>query len=145
MRDDVAVTDPFAVPPAGAPTPEPPTAPLYGEPLRRPARNGIGTAALVLGVASVLFGWLIVPPVLAIVFGVVGMRRATRGEASNHGVALSGAIVGVLMLLLWSAVIALGVYVARSPAYDRWRACDGAAITTEQHDTCAQRFADELF
>ena len=89
MREDAAVTDPFAVPPAGAPVPASP--PLYGEPLRAPVRNGLGTAALVLGVISLPAAIFIIPAVLALVFGIVGMRRAGRGEATNHGVALAGA------------------------------------------------------
>lgn len=57
-------------------------------------RNGLGTAALVLGIIGVLCGlvpllfWAAgVLAVLALVFGFVGIGRARRGQATNRGAA----------------------------------------------------------
>jgi heme/copper-type cytochrome/quinol oxidase subunit 2 len=75
-------------------------------------QNGMGTAAMVLGILSCclfcLYGVLsLVLGVLAVVFGVKGRRRAARGEASNHGQAQAGLITGIIGIFLGIAVIVL--------------------------------------
>jgi hypothetical protein len=82
--------------PAGGPPPEP--------------RNGMGTAALVLGilaVVSILIVWLpfvgiltIVLALLAVIFGVVGRRRVKALLATNGGAATTGLVLGVIMLII---------------------------------------------
>ncbi|AZS89821.1 DUF4190 domain-containing protein [Streptomyces griseoviridis] len=86
-----------------------PTAPGYGAQgvggypawaggMTPPPSNGMGTAALVLGIlAAVGFCFwplAIVLGVLALIFGGIGRAKATRGEATNPGVALAGMICG---------------------------------------------------
>lgn len=69
----------------------------YGAPpVRR--RNGMGVAALVLGIVAFL-----IPPtsILAVVFGRIGLNRVARGEATNRGVAQAGFILGIVTLVLW--------------------------------------------
>lgn len=77
-------------------------------------RNGLGIAALCCGLIGILFGFipLLFPvagilAILSIVFGSVGVRRISRGEASNKGVAIAGLIAGVvsLALAIWGLVI----------------------------------------
>ncbi|MET9257157.1 DUF4190 domain-containing protein [Streptomyces sp. NPDC003717] len=124
-------TDPFAPPPAHAGPPEavppPPVAPdgpgvvpygypggygpspqpqgYYGWPGVGPVpSNGLGTAALILGIiaAAVFCLWplAIVLGVLAVVFGAVGRAKATRQEATNPGQALAGLICGIAGIVL---------------------------------------------
>lgn len=157
--------DPFAAPPPSSGPPavpppygtpaqpaEPPPygAPAYGQPVAYGApgqgrRNGFGIAALVLGVASLLclFG-LLVPAVLAIVFGVLGRRRAARGEASNGGLALAGIITGTIALVLGVAVWAF--FLANLDAIRRFSDCDSAAgnNTVAQQD-CSDQLSRDLF
>ena len=93
-------------PGAGAPQyPPPPSYPDqggydyggYGAPPMQP-RNGMGVAALVLGV----IGFLIGPcSILAIIFGRIGLNRVARGEANNKGVAQAGFVLGIVTLVLW--------------------------------------------
>ncbi|MFI5807489.1 DUF4352 domain-containing protein [Streptomyces sp. NPDC051561] len=73
----------------------------------RPARNGLGTAALILGVIGALSGvipllfWLAgILGLIALILGLSGRGRAKRGEATNKGVALTGAILGLVALIL---------------------------------------------
>ncbi|WP_194913839.1 DUF4190 domain-containing protein [Catenulispora rubra] len=69
----------------------------YGAPpVRR--RNGMGVAALVLGIVGFLIGPC---SILAIVFGRIGLNRVARGEATNRGVAQAGFVLGIVTLLLW--------------------------------------------
>ena len=97
-------------PPPGQPPPGGYQAPGYqspGYPAARGRRNGMGTAALVLGVvALVLVILLLFSPLgaflglLAILFGILGLIRANRGEADNRGQAVAGLVTGAVALLL---------------------------------------------
>ncbi|EYT83598.1 membrane protein, partial [Streptomyces sp. Tu 6176] len=87
--------------------------PGYGWPGVHPApQNGLGVAALVLGILSCclfcLYGVVsLVLGILAVVFGVKGRRRADRGEANNRGQAQAGFVTGVIGIVLGVAVIVL--------------------------------------
>ncbi|REK88991.1 DUF4352 domain-containing protein [Streptomyces inhibens] len=71
------------------------------------ARNGLGVAALILGIIGALSGipmvlfWLAGPlGILALIFGLVGLSRAKKGQATNKGVAVTGTILGGLAIIL---------------------------------------------
>ncbi|AOP45468.1 hypothetical protein SL103_03735 [Streptomyces lydicus] len=102
------------------PTPQGPA----GAPAPQAARNGLGVAALILGIIGALSGipmilfWLAGPlGVLALIFGLVGRGRAKKGQATNKGVALTGAILGVVAIIL-SVVGAVVTLVAVNKAVD---------------------------
>jgi uncharacterized protein DUF4190 len=91
----------------------PPSAPGYHL-TTAPMRNGLGVAALVCGLIGILLGQ--VPllflgsgalGILAIVFGITGIRRVARGQASNRGTAVTGLVTGVVAfaLAIWGVVI----------------------------------------
>ena len=90
----------------------------YGAPTRTGA-NGLGTAALVLGILSIVFCWLWyiggTLAVLAIIFGIIGRGRAARGEASNRGSATGGLVTGIIGLVATIAVIVALVALVNSP------------------------------
>jgi len=117
------------------------------------SRNGLGTAALVCGILSILTCWLVVPGILfgllAIGLGIAGRRRARRGEASNGSQALAGLITGAvgtaLSLLILAVAGAALVSFFNSETGQNLRDClnnagnDQAAI-----EQCQQEFADEV-
>lgn len=83
-------------------------APQYGgyAPPPQPMRNGLGTAALVLGIIGLVTGWI--PFIfflggglglLALIMGLIGRGRGKRGEASNKGAATAGAVLGLLAMV----------------------------------------------
>ncbi|MFJ3824852.1 DUF4190 domain-containing protein [Streptomyces nodosus] len=76
--------------------------------------DGMGTASLVLGIISVvgfcLCGASIVPGVLAVIFGILGLRKARRGEATNGGVALAGIICGAVGMVLAVVVVVAMIF-----------------------------------
>ncbi|MEV7277982.1 DUF4352 domain-containing protein [Streptomyces sp. NPDC093111] len=87
-------------------------------------RNGLGTAALILGIIGTvsglipLFFWLAgILGLIALILGLVGKGRVKRGEASNKGAALTGAILGLAALVL-SVVGAVITFTAVSDAVD---------------------------
>ena len=157
--------DPFAPPPAGSQPPpygappagsEPPgygqpvPPPLYGAPLPYGGpgggrRNGLGVASLVLGIASLpCLSLLVVPAVLAIVFGLIGRGRAKRQEATNGGLALAGIITGSLGLLIGVAFWAF--FIANASAFTDYADCQDAAHgNTVAEQDCADQLSDDLF
>jgi hypothetical protein len=127
-------TPPFDTSGTGA-VPPPPAAPGgygypgypqagYGWPGMQPApQNGLGIAAMVLGIVSCtlfcLYGVVsLVTGILAIVFGVKGRRRAEAGVATNHGQAQAGLIMGIIGIILGIAVIVL-IAVGITAAFNR--------------------------
>ncbi len=169
MREDVGhpsweeagMTDPFTpptgdqpppVPSYGAPTGHPapaPDVPLYGAPLTGPPRNGYGVAALVLGIASIVTFWSFVGGVLfgvlGLVFGILGRRRAKRGEATNGGVALAGLITGAVGLAVTAVYILAIVVFLNSGTGHRLRDClDKAGSDQTKISQCQVQFQHDL-
>ncbi|TNM64576.1 DUF4190 domain-containing protein [Streptomyces sp. NP160] len=81
----------------------------------RPApKNGVGLAALIIGILALLlsftvFGGIILG-LVAIVLGIIGARRVKRGLATNRGASITGVVLGVLGLMVSIAFIALGAF-----------------------------------
>lgn len=101
--------------PAGYPMPGYPPAgyPMYAVPVPMP-RNGMGTAALVLGIIAVVLCWIpwfvVILGALAIIFGGVGIARANQAQATNKSSAMAGLILGIISIaacfILWGALYA---------------------------------------
>ncbi|WP_406420247.1 DUF4352 domain-containing protein [Streptomyces sp. NBC_00873] len=95
----------FTQPPQ-SPQPQQPYAPAQ-TPGIRPARNGLGISALILGIIGAVSGlipflfWLAgILGLIALILGLVGRGRAKRGEATNKGMATFGAVLGLIALIL---------------------------------------------
>ncbi|MEU8589590.1 DUF4190 domain-containing protein [Streptomyces sp. NPDC048664] len=89
-----------------------PAYPAQGWPGAPGAQNGLGTAAMVLGIISCAlfcaYGVLsVVLGILAIVFGVKARKRVERGEATNPGQAQAGLIMGIIGTILGILVMIL--------------------------------------
>lgn len=99
-------------------------APGYGSPypMGVAPRNGMGTAALVLGIIAVVLSVTVwggvILGILAIIFGSVGMGRARRGEATNRGSAMAGLILGIvaIALLVLLVIVGFGLYATSTGA-----------------------------
>lgn len=86
---------PFQAPPAGqAPAPWQLTGP----------KNGLGTAALITGILSIVLCWTLlfsIPlAIAAVITGVKGRAAAAQGQATNDGVATAGLITGIVGAVL---------------------------------------------
>lgn len=118
-----------------------------GAPARR---NGLGTAALILGVLAVLTSWTVLfglaLGVTAVILGAVGRRRSRRGEADNGGVALAGLITGLVGALLSTALLAFGIafYLGHTDSFSRYADCMQQATTSSQQNACNNTLVDEL-
>jgi len=76
--------------------------------------NGMAVASLVLGIIAVPFSCHpmlgLTPGILAIIFGFVARGNIRRGEtAVGGGMALAGIICGFVPIVLWGAVLLIGV------------------------------------
>ncbi|MFI2610973.1 DUF4190 domain-containing protein [Kitasatospora sp. NPDC018619] len=159
-----AAADPWAPPgPVGpAAAPAAPPGPIPGQlpglppgvpywpayPLPAPApqpRNGMGIAALVLGIVGVVLGVTIVlfwlswlPALLAVVFGAVALGYVRRGLAANRAMALAGVVLGVTGLLV---SVGTGVFVVsrvQEAQQERRQEADAARARSEAATRSAQ-------
>ncbi|MDH6226565.1 MULTISPECIES: DUF4190 domain-containing protein [Streptomyces] len=86
--------------------PAPPAAPQQ-------PKNGLGTAALVLGIIGVVLAFFYVGGLLgllALIFGIIGLGKVKKGEATNKGVALTGLILGVVSMVITIAMVIFTVF-----------------------------------
>jgi hypothetical protein len=159
---EVDVTDTPSDPPQYPTQPGPPQGqypgppqgqyPAAGYPAAR-RRNGMGTAALVLGVvALVLVLLLLFSPVgaflglLAVLFGILGIIRANRGEADNRGQAVAGLVTGAIALLVGVFfTISIGVWFSTHVNdFNRFGQCIEDAAGPDDREQCGRELAREL-
>ncbi|HSI33939.1 MAG: DUF4190 domain-containing protein [Phycisphaerae bacterium] len=76
----------------------PPFNPAYAPAGPRPS-NGPAVTSLVCGIAGII---PFVPSLLALVFGMVGLNRAKQLGGTGRGMAVSGLVLGILGLVLWT-------------------------------------------
>lgn len=120
-------------------------------PPARPAVGGGGmaTAALVLGILALITSWTVVGGVLlgllAIIFGVIGLRRANRGLAVGRGRAITGIILGVLSIAIAAVLIAVGAAFFNSDEAKNLRSClEDAGNNQTQIQQCEDQFRDQV-
>jgi hypothetical protein len=117
-------------PPAGEPYPgqpypgqpypyPPPYAMQYPQPK---TGNGKATAALVLGIVSIVFCWTsvldLVPIVLAVIFGILGLTEAKR-TGSGRGLAVSGLVCAVVGAL-FATLVTVWIFNRISPCLENY-------------------------
>lgn len=127
-----------------------PEAPMATHP---PRRNGVGTAALVVGVVSLVLSVLVifaplgaVLGVAATILGIFGMLRANRRLADNAGQALAGLVTGLIAVVIGGALtISVGTALARhAPELTTFGSCVDDATTAQARETCVQNLVDKL-
>jgi hypothetical protein len=139
-------------PPGGYPAPGgyPPPG---GYPQAAGRRNGVGVAALVIGVvALVLVVLLLFSPLgaflglVAVVLGIVGLARANRGEADNRGQAVTGLVTGGLALLIGIVVtISVGTWFSTHVNdFQRFGRCMDSAVGDAAREECARQLSRDL-
>jgi hypothetical protein len=143
-------------PPGGYPPPGQAPAggyPTAGYPAARPRRNGMGTTALVLGVVALtLVLLLLFSPLgaflglLAVLFGILGLIRANRGEADNRGQAVAGLVTGGIALLVGVFLtISIGTWFATHVNdFNDFGRCMEDAVGSAAREECANQLGREL-
>ncbi len=68
-------------------------------------RSGFAVAALPLGIVGLPLFMLAVPSILAVVFGILGIRQTGDGSRTGRGMAIAGLVLGLVGVafasLLW--------------------------------------------
>ncbi len=90
------------------PTPGGPTAPTAADPYTgvvyptayQHPTNGMATASLVLGIIGVVTCTLILPSLLAVIFGIIGVRTANQRGGVGKGKAIWGLVLGGLVVFV---------------------------------------------
>ncbi|GAA2849548.1 hypothetical protein GCM10010472_03190 [Pseudonocardia halophobica] len=130
-------------PPAGYPQvphqrlQHPTNAPVHLPP--SPPKNGLGTAGFVLGLIALVLSFIPIIGVIALplsiiglILGSVGTHRASKGEATNKGLAIAGIATSVLALLicmLWAAAFGNAVDDTRTSASNSTSASQSSALS----------------
>jgi hypothetical protein len=150
--------DPYATPPEGTPgsahaTPHDSSGGRTehdggNDPSGHGTSNGVGTAALVVGVLALLTSWLVFGGLLglvAIVLGVIGLGKVKRREASNKGMAIAGIVLGVLSILVAGAIIAAGAAIFNSDTVQNFGDClQEAGDDSTAVQECERQFEDAV-
>jgi hypothetical protein len=107
-------------------------------------RNGMGIAALILGIIGLLTFWTVFGGILlgllALIFGILGFRRTRRGEATNSGVSVTGIVLGSLALVASVVVLIAGVSLLHSQKFQNYQDCIDHASTASQRQDCVDQF-----
>lgn len=121
-----------------------PAAPGYSQPGGyggAPApSNGMGVAALVLGIIGLLLAFIPVIGVLGALLGIVGVilgamarGKVKRGQATNGGMALTGIILSILAILVTIAYVVLAALF-----FNQVEDCTDPNLTPEEVTACLE-------
>jgi uncharacterized membrane protein len=110
--------------------------------------NGPAIAALVLGILAVVLFWTVIGGVvlgiLALVFGIIGARRARGGRAPRRTMSIFGAVLGVLGIIGSVVIIAIGASILNSDEFKDFDDCVQHADTQSERDACADDFNEDV-
>ncbi|WP_255947101.1 DUF4190 domain-containing protein [Streptomyces odontomachi] len=113
-----------------------------------PRGNGMGVAALVLGILACVLFWTVIGAVLlgllAVVFGIIGARRGRRPGVRHRTKAVVGACLGALALLVGAVLTAFAVVIWKSDEFRDYRECLRHADTQSETTQCARDFGHSL-
>jgi uncharacterized membrane protein len=108
----------------------------------------MAVAALVLGIVGCLFFWTVIGGIVlglvAVVFGVLGIRKARGGRAPRRVMAWFGLVLGVLAAVASALILALGVSILNSSGFKDYKDCLVHATTQADKDQCAKDYAHKL-
>jgi hypothetical protein len=130
---------PDATPPATATLPAPVA----------PPSNAMGRAAFVLAVLALLSCWFVLGGlvgIVAAVLGTVAWSRARRGRATNGGLALAAALMGLAAAVIAGLIIAgLSIfYLNHRDDIHSYQDCKRVARTAQDRSDCLNRFKNSL-
>jgi hypothetical protein len=130
--------------------PPPPHYPYAGyQPLPTGPKNGLGIAALIVALGGLLFCWTVIGGValgvVAVIIGIVGRGRAKRGEATNGGVAITGALLGALAVVVGLVFIPIWIGVFSEIGGTDYLDCVAKAGSDPKAvEGCADRLRDRM-
>jgi membrane-bound ClpP family serine protease len=131
----------------------PGSAPPFTSPSSAQPANGLGVAALVLGVASlvaavsfVMFPLALPGGLLAAILGAIAVSRGRARGATSHGQAVAGIVCGILALVV-AVVFAVrfGTFVANNTSvFTSFDNCIAKAGDRSAVSNCIAQFANDV-
>lgn len=135
----------WTAPPPSQPPPgwNPPRADAIG-----PPGNGVGVAALVVGIIALVVSWIpflgLGLALIAIVLGIVGLRKARLAGGTNRGLSVAGLVLGAIALVIGLLFTIVGVALFNNDDFRNLTDCLAAADTEEDRVTCQELFRQDL-
>ena len=136
--------------------PPPPPQPYQGYPgypgympLPPSPKNGMGIAALILGIVALVSSWSVlggfVFGIAAAITGFVGYRRVKAHQADNMAVTISGSVLGILAIIISVAFIAIWNGFLGQIGYSDYSACmREAGANQTAANACIQQFQKHI-
>jgi hypothetical protein len=123
--------------------------PGYGYPPAERPRNGLGTAALVLGILGLITSIFLIGGLfglIAIVLGFLALGRVRRHEATNRGASIAGIVLGVLSLIVPIILVVAGAsfYSSHKSDLQQLQDCLKKATSSSQQQDCQNKFSDSV-
>lgn len=119
----------------------------YGGAPAKPS-NGLGTAALVLGILGLVSSIFLVGGFLgfiAVILGFIARGKVKRGEATNGGSAMAGIITGILAVLISAVIIFAVGSLFNNAGFGNYAECvEAAGEDQAKLQKCADDFANRL-
>lgn len=122
-------------------------------PVFQARKNGLGTAALVIGVASlvaalsfVLLPLALIGGVISVAIGVAALTRGRAGGTANPGQATAGLVCGLVALAAVFVIsVRVGSFMAQNTsAFTNVNHCLAKAANRSDVAACISRFASAL-
>lgn len=133
-------------PPGGYPPPPPYSS--VPPPVPVTERGGMAVAALILGLLAVFTSPTVVLGVLfgviAMILGFVAVGRANRGAAGRKGMALAGAVLGILGIVLAALMAVFFVWLWQSADLSEYIDCVDKASNRAAEQVCSDQLDDRL-
>ena len=114
---------PMPPPPAYAYAPPPGFPPPPAYPVKAKA-NGLALASMILGIVGITVGLCLiffpVMPILAVVFGHLGLSQTRTTGAPGRGYAIAGLVtgyIGIALAILWLIAIIFGTFTSPVPTF----------------------------
>ena len=114
---------PMPPPPAYAYAPPPGFPPPPAYPVKAKA-NGLALASMILGIVGITVGLCLiffpVMPILAVVFGHLGLSQTRSTGAPGRGYAIAGLVtgyIGIALAILWLIAIIFGTFTSPVPTF----------------------------
>ena len=128
-------------------------APQFAAPSSARSANGLGVAALVLGVASlvaavsfVLFPLALPGGLFAAILGAIAVSRGRTRGATSHGQAIAGIVCGILALVVAIVfAVRFGTFIANNTSvFTSFDNCIAKAGDRSAVSSCIAQFANDV-
>ncbi|WP_129657916.1 DUF4190 domain-containing protein [Rothia uropygialis] len=109
----------------------------------RPNGWGMGLAALICGIASVVLCWLVLPGIagiVAIVLGIVAVRKLGKTQGASKAMPIIGIVLGAIGVIL-SVIVGVLFAIGLSVANDAAQQCGGySSANSAEFEQCVDSY-----